>query len=519
MGHKSRLTIISSMSAFILFGAATAQAASAQIHGQAALIGDAINSMPFSGRVYEAFKFPIGLGIEAKASNNLSVFLDLRAGYNDYPNSNNLLGNSNYTDDSTLVRQTTFPLLSDGGFGQRSELIQVRHAYLQYATELGLLKVGRMPRHWGLGMWRNAEFVPEGGATSSSDSLSFKVDFSQTLTASLYYDKYSEGSPTSKKDDVDGITVEAKVADDPTDANSLGFSREIGIAFSRYRLAGSDETTELKIFDVYGRLFFNKFLVEGEFFLPTGTTSNHRYAELGGQELCPGHQDAASKGSRFGLTCNGQSVESVMFLMKLKQQFGGGAVVGETSSTASIAATEVARSRLPTSQRPETHIIGLWTGFAKGDKDAFAQIKESEKDNKVSLASMHPNIRPSLLMFNNSVPSQPGMPGARVQNTIFARGEYTYESPSFGSITPSLIWGMLQTTNSNTLENASFDSSRLGKESSLGFELDVDYNYQTVDFVKWQVGAGVWFPGNAWETTESKPSMVFGARAGLSTSF
>src|SRR5690606_13445494 len=87
-------------------------------------------------------------------------------------------------------------------------------------------------------------------------------------------------------DDVDGFTVEAKVADDPTDASSLGISREIGLAFSRYRSNNSDETTSLQIFDFYGKLYWNRLLAEGEVFFPSGKSSNKRYTELGGQDAC-----------------------------------------------------------------------------------------------------------------------------------------------------------------------------------------------------------------------------------------
>ena len=133
---------------------------------------------------------------------------------------------------------------------------------------------------------------------------------------------------------------------------------------------------------------------------------------------------------------------------------------------------------------------------------------------------MHPKIRPSLLMFNNVMPLTPGMPGSLVQNSLFVRGEYTYETPAAGAFTPALIWGVLRRTRSADSGKSVGESLGAGRYADLGLEFDVGYSYMTTEFIKLGFETGLWMPGRAWAVSGSgKPTESFGGRLSLSTVF
>lgn len=498
-----------------------ALAAAAQVHGQAAVVADyATNVPPLSGTV-QGWRVPLGLTLEGRASNNLSLFLDLRYGDNQFPRLGRSLGNSEGLGIGRPLKgdEARHPFTTEGGRGERQDHVYVGFAYLQYASEVGLFRAGRLPRHWGLGLWRNAEWHPEGGTISTTDALGATFDLTSTFSGSVYWEKVSEGQLTSLEDDADAFTVEALLADEPGDLASSGLSRQIGIAFSNYDHKQS--STRMRILDLFAKLHAGGFSLEGEMLYPSGSTNSPHYASLGGKsDVCPERRNK----DLLYVTCDGQKYEGFAALLRTRYQFGGTSTSAATSTgagasappSANLNATEVSRQRLPTSLRLETHTAGLWLGYAKGDKDSFKGVGDDLKDNIISAVPMHPNIRPSLLMHNTATASLPGMPGAVMQNGVFVRGEYTYESPTFGQLTPAIVWGQLDATNTKapTAENA------VGRSKNLGIEFDLRYSYQTTDRVNLGVESGFWLPGKAWQTpTAGKMQPVYGIRTTASTTF
>ena len=508
---RSRSTLLMVFGATGALFPIVAHGASAQVHGHGALVGEYTTNVPPNNATYQGWRVPLSLTLEGRASNNLSLFLDVGYAYNQYPNVAKSLGNGDEVDRNNTAPQVgtevSHPFAVQGGRGEKPDVPTIGAAYLQYASEVGLFRAGRIPRHWGLGLWRNAEWVPEGGTLSTTDAVSATFDLTSAFSGSLYLEKNSEGQATSAEDDADAFTVEALLADDPADVGSSGVARQIGVAFSTYEHKQS--STSFRVLDLFTKLYVGPFVAEGEIVYPSGKTKSLGYSSLGGKTAqCP-----TSKNERnLAITCDSQKFEGLASLIKLRYQLGGTPTGADKSLN--IAATEAARLRQPTSLLVDSHTVGMWLGYSKGDRDSFAGVEKP--DETINAVPMHPNIRPSLLMFNVSSPQVAGMPGGAVMNSLFVRGDYTYESPSFGSITPALVWSRLDVTNSK----AGASPNAVGKAKDLGVEFDLSYSYKTADNVKLSVDSGVWFPGKAWRSDAGgKTQPMYGVRTTASTSF
>lgn len=485
-------------------------AVSLQVHGQAALVGDFTNGLPPSGLVYQAVRVPLGFTLEARPTNNLAAFLDLRLASNQYPNEARALGNSQSTRGSATVP------FSGGDWSRWSQTDQVfaNFAFVEYASnDFGLFRVGRIPRHWGLGIWRNdaglspspqyRDWIATAGSVSTTDGASVNFDF-RNINLGLHWEKNSEGSPLSRSDDAESWTVDLTVGDSLTEANQSAFAREAGIAFSRF--TGSDSSTKLNILDIYSRLRYRSVALEGEFLYPNGTTESAQYEGQGGAGPC-----ATDPVKKFkGLMCSEGKVDWVSGLFKAKYEFSNAGL----NATQSVSEA-VARRGIPSVNRRESHSLGLWTGFASGDSDAF-----QSGNNNVNMGVMHPNVQPSLLMFSSLGGRNAGMPGALVANTVFVRGEYTYESPTVGTLVPSVIWGTLRETRPADASKTLASTEGVGRYSNLGTEFQLSYSYLTTDYIKLGAEASFWLPGAAWaEKGTNAPSSVMGARVIVSTIF
>ena len=498
---------------------ALAWGASAQVHGQGALVGEYHTNMVPKSTTFQGFRMPFGLTFEGRASNNLSLFLDIRYSLNRSPDVASSLGDdakdnysqgpsrANQKPSSTDRGQISQPFAIEGGRGEKSSLPTVGFAYMQFASEVGLFKAGRVPRHWGLGLWRNAEWKPEGGSISTTDSLSGTFDLTSTFSGSVYFEKVAEGNPTSSRDDADAFTVEALLADDPSDVSASGVTRQIGVSFSSYEHKAT--STRIRTLDLFTKIHAGGFGVEGEVVFPSGDTKSLGYADMGGtSQQCPPQKNPDD----LAIGCDSQRYEGLAALFKLKYLFGGTPTGPEGGF--SLGAVESARARLNTALRTDSHTLGLWLGYARGDSDAFEGVKK--KDGTIRTTPFHPNVRPAFLMYGTTQQFVAGMPGNTIANTIFTRVDYTFESPGFGSLTPAVVWGRLEQANNRlTTPGVGY-----GRNKNLGWELDINYSYTTVDNLKIGLDSGVWLPGAAWKLEgNNRPSAVYGLRTTFSTSF
>ena len=243
---------------------------------------------------------------------------------------------------------------------------------------------------------------------------------------------------------------------------------------------------------------------------PTGKTRSLAYASAGGAgelEKCP----EISNPSKLYISCDSQLIDGLNAIMRARIQLSGG--VASADKVAKLSQTDAARSRRPTSQVAESQILSLVAGFSKGDSDAFDGVKN--RDSKINALPMHPNVRPAFLMFNPLSADVAGMPGAIVRNVTFVRADYSYESPTFGMITPAVVFARLNALNSKSTAS----DNTVGTNSNVGFEVDVNYSYRTMDGVRFSLDGGLWVPGGAWESAGVKPETVLGVRATAATFF
>lgn len=490
-----------------------AQATPLQAHGQAGLVGDYESGLTAKGTSYQAIRMPFSLTVEGKASSKVSLFLNLSPSFNLFPRTATELGNSSSDTAPDLSKrqtggETPQPLSSRY---RAAEVLKSSYAYVNFASDVGLLTFGRVPRHWGLGLWKNAQWRPDGGVISTSDMAGLTLDFSSSLSGSVAFEKMNEGAPSVIGDDGDAFTFEALLADDPSDPSSSGLAKRIGLTFSSYRHPRTQ--TELSILDMFGQFYFSNLLLEGEMLYPTGNTRSTSYGLAGGDTTkCA---DARNPdGDDIG--CERKSIEGFAALVRMRLLVGGGEAQ-ENQSWSSVASVDAARKNLSTVLSPESHEIGAEVGFARGDSDSF---KASNKDNTITGLGFHPNIRPSLIMFNSAQPLSPGFPGAMVQNVLYTKVNYTYETPGFGLISPSLIWAQLNKTAGN---GPDVQDGSAGHKSNLGIEVNLDYSYRTTSRVDFGVTAGALFAGDAYTIktagSEEKAKASYGIRTTVSTSF
>lgn len=479
-------------------------AVTAQVHGQAGLVGSYWSSLLPDRQTYQGWRAPLGLTLEARPSNSLSLFVDLRIGFNEYPELARSLGNPQDMSGATF---NSPPLATVGGRGERSDPVIGTLAFAEYASEFGLFRVGRMPKHWGLGIWRNdggrgpspeGRWLVEGGTGTVIDAIEYSVDFRDNLLFTAAWEKSWEGDPTSRSDDGDAWTLELVVSNESPETPSSGLRRSVGIAYSRY----ADPDTKLNTVDLASTMSFDAIELEGEILYVDGTSTSNAYDALGGPASCQNPGTAAADCTEF----TKRGVDNLALLTRVRYWLSDRAA----NATAAIGQLRT----VPTALRPNTQSVGLTLGVVTGDNGAFETQPSGRTDNDVTGGAMHPNIRPALLMFGAPVAEAPGMPGAIVRNAWFARGDYRFEAPDLGTITPSVIWGRLQQRRGDGAQEG------YGRYEDLGLEVDATYEYTTRDQLSLGVQAGIWFPGAAWAQTGSeRPDVAYGFQVMAGTSF
>lgn len=523
---KSTLLNFCYTSSLVLLGNTSYAATSLMVSGHAGVVGQATYGSPPVGSDFSAIRVPIGLVLEARPTDNFSLYLGIDYAYNNYPGPTTYLGQNSSTAKSNSSG-TSSPLpfantTNSSAYSQQVDNVYITQAYFTYQTAIGLLKAGRMPRHWGLGIYRNAEWTPFAGLPSTSDAVALVTDFN-AFDIGLYYEKYAEGvGATSLDAEANAFTIEVRLKSDPADVVSSGVGQELGVMYSKFSHGKSN--TSLNILDLYAKFYLSSFYLGSEILYPTGSTQSPNYQSLGGAAACPSSPDGTPTGSK---TCTSQNISAFAALLKLKYQIAA-------SENTSLASTENAQLRLGTEERKTSHVLGLLGGYVSGNSNQFSSPGTTNSTNSITALMLHANIQPAFLMFNNTLPAINGMPGGALTNTTFLRLDYTYENPSFGSVGPAFIWGMLNAVNQNynaqnsicTNTSPTVDPNNpinvlcVGGNNSLGYEADISYRYTTLDRVTFGLDAGYWFVGNAWQMyNQSLNKGVYGMRASVGMQF
>jgi hypothetical protein len=485
--------------------------------GHAAIVGQASFKNPQNSPNYSALRVPISLLIEARPTDAFSLHLQIDYAYNNFPGPSVYLGQtSDRSTENANGRKSLLPFansINDSQpYSQNIDNIFITQAYISYQTAIGLFRAGRLPRDWALGVWQNAQWTPYGTLPSTTDSLVLTSDFN-TFDISLYYDKYGEGvGGLSADNGGNAFVVEARLKSDLVDFPSSGVHQEIGVQYTKFNHHVSN--TNLNILDVYGKFYLSRLFLGGELLYPSGNTQSPNYQFLGGLPAC---QAGTSNDAQ---TCLNQKVSALAALMKMKLQLNQKEFV-------SLAATEKSQTLLGTAERLPSHLAGIWIGYTSGGGNQFASPGVLQQDNNISAISMNPNIQPSFLMFNNTLPAIRGMPGGSMTNSSFIRLDYSFEHPSFGSIAFILAWATLN--NINPYFSDQYDPCKtqttpdpnnsqnllcVGGSRNLGAEANISYRYTTLDRASFGLDTGYWFVGKAWQSfNQSKPENNYGVRA------
>ncbi|MBI2646827.1 MAG: hypothetical protein HYW85_07375 [Deltaproteobacteria bacterium] len=181
-----------------------------------------------------------------------------------------------------VLNGTSLPNALDGsgsGFGQSTATtgdgnFLIKTAFLEYISDWGILKIGRQPRHWGLGIRYNAGDKQQDKFGDRTDSIAYELGLG-SIKLGLLYSKIAENTINSSKDDVNLYESYAHWNDPEKDLN-LGFL----YTFMRH----SSNFVKLSFFDIYGTKKIKKFKAGLEAVATMGapgTVSGNSAAQMG----------------------------------------------------------------------------------------------------------------------------------------------------------------------------------------------------------------------------------------------
>lgn len=149
----------------------------------------------------------------------------------------------------------------DGSLSTRAstQVLDVRKAYLEWASDWGLFKIGRQPKDWGLGVWFNTGSIPG----RVNDTIVDRVGF-EGMVGNLHlqfgFEKAQEGKMASDSDDVESYEVSVEYINDES-----GF--DVGLLYNRtVAMAASGRRDEAaNNLGIYSKKKWGSFQLGGEF--------------------------------------------------------------------------------------------------------------------------------------------------------------------------------------------------------------------------------------------------------------
>jgi len=160
-------------------------------------------------------------------------------GYGNFPSSSGYTVGSR--DGYTAVSgQTEAQVSPISGINSVSDAVSVRRAWAEYETPFGQARFGRMPDHWGLGLYHNAGDDIDGDLQSTVDRIAFFSGIpALSLFAGLAWDFPYEG-PTSQSFKQPGVPAyDIAQYDDVTQLN-LQLFRRVDPQLQKLQLARSE---------------------------------------------------------------------------------------------------------------------------------------------------------------------------------------------------------------------------------------------------------------------------------------
>ncbi len=391
------------------------------------------------GSDYDQLRHRFTLNLDFKVTEKISIFSDVKVF--PYPGQDYLGGEGTLS--SPAANRSPF----DHGF--KPSPFYLERIWVRYLTDYGIWMMGRAPKHFGLGLLFNEGRGLFDDVHDTTDRISY-INQLGSIEFNLGYEKLQElgtcpgctvkSGGGSRADDMYGFYFGLKYYPDHRDFRF----------FWQKTIRGNDKTY-IDYYMINLNLLFADFNIKSEMdFLIGRTRDLHVVNYWGGKE-----------GVR-------NSVSGILFLLQGDYTF------------------------LP------HHNVAMDVGYASGDEDLFRNARD-RKNEDASALSFHPNIKPALLMYNTPAEyanSTSSLYNQGVINTYYVKTSYRYETLSFGSITPSIIWGSLVETNPN--------KDGLGASKNLGLEIDVIYRKMFVRNVGFSLGGGFMFAGDAFKGKDIK---------------
>jgi hypothetical protein len=173
------------------------------------------------------------------------------------------------------------PLDNTRSVANGSQFMDVTNLYLNWSSDWGLFRFGRMPKTWGLGI------LYDGGESVFDDfgTVSDRADFQAmlgNLGLRIAFEKGSEGLVSNESDDIDVYELAIDYANAGGDSN-------VGILYSRnIRLLKVNATNSSHDLSIFAKKSWNKFQLGAEFVSISEENKNAASGFLAQVDYAPG---------------------------------------------------------------------------------------------------------------------------------------------------------------------------------------------------------------------------------------
>ena len=450
--------------------------------------------------LHQAGEHDLKLGLEARASEASSFFLDLRL---NQPFGEHYLGDQARSRSCPANTACKDNQQNSQAPGYKPFLPAITKVFARYSMEYCILEAGRRPKDWGMGILYDAGNAPFSRGSSLFDGVSCHVNMQkyQNISFGLSFDKLAETGqnlpsdtgtlnsfgPTNKSDDLTQYNFYLQWKDNQNQ-DSYSFGKQIGMLLSYIDAPNSGPgayNSDLYFIDFYLALHYSAFVWQNEFLIRKGRTSDPTAALYGGALY--DQTDAA----RNNLQAMGL-LSSFEWLIH-----SSGAIIGPE---------EYKQGNL------SKHILQMSFAHAPGDAYGYysapstgSPISIYKRHNQATALPFHENFKPTLILFNgrqylNALKVDGVFDPQRFMNAQMYSLEYRYEDLKLGNFETKLSYARLL----ESIPDDVHDYYMTQKDKVVGFygqnlglELDLKYSYPLDFRTSVAVAAGALFSGDA----------------------
>ena len=255
-----------------------------------------------------------------------------------------------------------------------SAMVNLRRAYMEWASDWGIFRIGRQPKNWGLGLLYSAGTDPLADYGTTADRVGYQALLGN-LGINIGYEKGAEGQLNSDADDID--TYELSL--DYSNPESLF---DVGLLYARnVRTAGAATTLKSSHdLSIFSQKKIGQFQLGGEFVSISQDTHTAGIGILASVDFMPGawklgadfaYASAAADGS-FSFHPNYQPF-MILFRQTLgptanpntvRGGFGGSNAVGAAVAAGDGAGALLTKVNLSYGFDNQKYVLGTDIGYA-----------------------------------------------------------------------------------------------------------------------------------------------------------